>query len=203
MKLDQGTEELENKSELPQKETRSKKLWTLSCYSVEQRLETAVKQLGKRCLALSERRRQTAGWFGCVCRLIQAAQGGRWGPPSCLSNVFAGNRPWQEGPSRAGKFLLLSAKVELAGNPQICLPKHLFQSIPHRFFGFALEKARKTSVQSILRLRIILSVCQKMSFPSPCYMMDIKSCGNQGYHIIFVSSRLMCWERLHEEMINV
>jgi len=49
--------------------------------------------------------------------------------------------------SRAGKFLPLSAKVELAGNSQICLPRHLFQSIPYRFFGFALDKVIKTSVQ--------------------------------------------------------
>lgn len=91
--------------------------------------------------------RQTAAQFGYVCCLIQAAQRGRWGPPSPFSNMFAGNRPWQECPSRAGKFLLLSAKVELAGKPQICLPRHLFQSIPYHFFGFTLDKARKTSVR--------------------------------------------------------
>lgn len=45
-------------------------------------------------------------------------------------------------------------------------------------------------------------MCQRMSFSSPCYMMEIKSCGDQGYHITLGSSRLMCCERLHSETIE-
>lgn len=62
----------QNKSEPPQEKNQSKKKislvkWTLSCYSEEQKLDSALKQLGKRCLALSKSPdRLERGLAGCA-----------------------------------------------------------------------------------------------------------------------------------------
>lgn len=104
-------------------------------------------------LSLKQEPRQAAARFGYVCCSIQAAQRGRWGPPILpLKHVYreqAMTRRLFQGWEVPDALSQGRAGWETC----ICLPKHLFQSIPYQFSGFALEKAMNASVQEHSQVR--------------------------------------------------